>query len=70
MSSMVIASWVRSASLVNDFPLIWEHILVMRVIQSIGGSVGLSKICPSKVLDKCEGGRGGREVVCWGGGRP
>lgn len=56
LSSMVIVPAVGLASLVVDLTLVWECILVMRVVWEVEGFVWVSKICPSGVLGLFDGG--------------
>lgn len=44
MLSMIITSGVELTFLDIDLPLVWEPILVQRVVWRVGGSVGESKI--------------------------
>lgn len=55
--SVMISSGVGlAASLVLNLPLIWESILVIRVVWLVGGPMGVSKICLSGVMALSKGG--------------
>lgn len=62
MLSIVIASRVGVTLLVINLSLVWERILVIRVVWGVAGSPGVSKICLSEVLRWFGQGRG--EVEC------
>lgn len=56
VSSVASGSGVGLTLLVIVLSLVWESILVIRVVRLVGGSVDESKICPSCVTGQSEGG--------------
>lgn len=47
---MIIASVVGITLLVIDFPMVWEHMLVLRVVWWVRSSISKSKIFSLGVL--------------------